>query len=73
VKKDRRDGSMAMKMNRNLQLTGVKRWGGYLQDKTETWNQGGTQESIGVTLAVTHYIGDTEPEEATPYIQTVER
>jgi hypothetical protein len=27
VGKDRRDGKMAMKMNGNLQLTGVKRWG----------------------------------------------
>jgi hypothetical protein len=28
------------------------------------------QESIGVTLAVTHYIGDMEPEESTSFSQT---
>ena len=27
------------------------------------------QESMGVTLAMTHYIGDMEPEEATSCIQ----
>ena len=31
----------------------------------ETWDRGGTQESIGVTLAVTHNIGDMKPEEST--------
>ena len=45
------------------------RWG-HLQDETETWDKGGTQESMGVTLAVTHYIGDMEPQEATSCIQT---
>ena len=49
----------------------VRRWRGvvcvwgHLQDETETWDKGGTQESMGVTLAVTHSIGDMEPEEAT--------
>ena len=43
---------------------------GHLQEETETWDKGGTQESMGVTLAVTHYIGDMEPEEATFCIQT---
>ena len=38
---------------------------GHLQDKTEAWNKGGTQESMGVTLAVTYNIGNMEPEEAT--------
>lgn len=33
-------------------------------DKTETRHKG-TQESMGVTLAVTHYNGNVEPEEAT--------
>jgi hypothetical protein len=50
---------MAMKMNGNLQLTGVRRWG-YLQDKTKTWDKRAAQESVGMTLAVTHYIGDIE-------------
>ena len=34
-------------------------------DETETWDKGGTQDSVRVTLAVTHYTGDMEPEEAT--------
>ena len=38
---------------------------GHLQDETETWDKGGAQESMWVTLAVTHYIWDMEPEEAT--------
>ena len=38
---------------------------GNLQDKTETWDKGSTQESLEVILAVTHYIGDMEPEVAT--------
>ena len=37
--------------------------------ETETWDKGGTQESMGVTLAVTHSIGDMEPEEATSFSQ----
>jgi hypothetical protein len=36
---------------------------GHLQ--TETWDSGGTHDSMGITLAVTHSIGDMEPEEAT--------
>ena len=44
--------------------------GGHLQDKTETWDKEGTQESVWVTLAETHYIMDMEPEEATYYSQT---
>jgi hypothetical protein len=37
----------------------------HLQDQIETWDKGGSQNSIRVTLAVTHYIGDMEPEKAT--------
>ena len=55
---------MAKKMNGNLQLTILRR-SGHLQDKTETWDKGGAQESMGVTLAVTHSIGDMKPEKAT--------
>ena len=33
--------------------------------QSETWDKRGTQETMGVILAVTHYIGDMEPEEAT--------
>jgi hypothetical protein len=32
---------------------------------TKTWDDGGAQELMRVTLAVTHNIGDKEPEEAT--------
>jgi hypothetical protein len=57
---------MAMKMSRNLQLTGVRKWEGWLhlQGKTETWDKAGSQESITVTLAVTHYTEDMQPEES---------
>jgi hypothetical protein len=37
---------------------------GHLQDETETWDKGGTQESMGVTLTVTHNVGGLEHEEA---------
>ena len=33
--------------------------------KTETWDKGSTQESMGVSLAMTHYIENVEPEDAT--------
>jgi hypothetical protein len=60
---------MAMRMNGNLQLTVkvicVGGRGVQLQDETETWDKRGTQESMGMTLAVTHGIGVMEPEEAT--------
>lgn len=42
---------------------------GHLQDKTETWDKGGTQESMRVTLAMTHSIGDMGPEKTTSYNQ----
>ena len=34
--------------------------GRHLQDVTETWGKGGAQESMGVTLAATHSIGNKE-------------
>jgi hypothetical protein len=43
----------------------VRRWRGHLQEETETREKGGTQESVGVILVVTHYIRDMKPEEAT--------
>ena len=48
---------MAMKMNGNLQLAGVRGWGRTSQDEAETWDRGGTQESVEVTLAVIHTSG----------------
>ena len=59
---------MVMKMYGNLN------WdedvgGGHLQDEIETWDKGGVQESMGVTLAVTH-TEDMEPEEAASCSQT---
>jgi hypothetical protein len=36
---------------------GVRRRGD-LQDKTKTWDKGGAQKSMRVTLAVTNSIGD---------------
>lgn len=46
---------MAIKMNGDLQLKGMRRWG-HLQNKTETWYKGGVQESVGMSLTMTHYI-----------------
>ena len=37
---------------------------GHLQDETETQDKGGSQESMGLILAVTQNTGDMEPEEA---------
>ena len=42
VGRDRRDGQMAMRMNGNLQLTELGD-----EDKTETWDKGGSQELMG--------------------------
>lgn len=41
----------------------VESWG------PETWDGGGFQESVDMTLAKTHSSGDMEPEEATSYTQ----
>ena len=50
--------------------TGGSRSGmGHLQAKTETWDKGGVEESVGVILTVTHYIENMEPEEAAFYSQ----
>ena len=38
---------------------------GHLEDVPEAWDRVGVQELVGVTLGVTHSIGDMEPEEAT--------
>lgn len=47
------DVQMAMNMNENMKLAGVENMGaGHLENETETWERGGTQESIGVTLSV---------------------
>ena len=57
---------MTIRINGNLQPMGWE-GRGHHQEETETWDKGGTQESMGVTLAVTHYIEDIEPEEVTFY------
>jgi hypothetical protein len=56
-----------MTINRNLQL--VVGGGGYLQDKMNTKDKGRINESIRVTLVVSGYIRDKEPEGATSCIQ----
>jgi len=53
-----------MRMNGNLQLDCGSVWGISRRDR-DTWEKGGTQESNGVFLSVTHYTGDVEPEETT--------
>ena len=60
---------MAMRMNGNLQLTGLGRWE-HLQEETETWGKRGSQESIWVTVSVTGSIWNIGVEEATSYNQT---
>ena len=59
---------MAMRMNVNLQLAGYDSGSGgvgHLKDMEETYDKGGSQESMGVTLAVTYSSGDMKLEEAT--------
>ena len=48
-----------------------KGWEGgwYLEDMLETWEGGGSQESMEIILAETHSSGDMEPEEATSQSQ----
>jgi hypothetical protein len=54
-------------MNVNLQLMGWIDAGEHLvENLTEIWDRVGTQESVGLTLAITHHnIGHMEVEEAT--------
>ena len=48
----------------------MRGWG-HLHDEAETQNKGDSQESMGgVTLAITHNIGDMEPEVASSCSQT---
>ena len=42
------------------------RWG-HFEDVTETRDGGTTQESVGMTVTVTHSIGAVEPEETISY------
>jgi hypothetical protein len=44
--------------------------GGHVQEKTENWDKGRTQEVIGVNVTVTHWLRDMEPEEVTSWGQT---
>jgi hypothetical protein len=55
-----------MSMNGNMHLMGLGGWGvgEHLQEETD-WDKGGTQESMGVTLALTQSIGNLKLEEAT--------
>jgi hypothetical protein len=55
---------MAMKINGNLQLIGVRTLGAF-PGREVAWDKGGIQESVGVILAVIHYTGDMEHEQAT--------
>ena len=63
--KNNMDGQMAMRMNRNLQLTGLGKR--EASAKYRDLVKGGTQESMVESLAASHSIGDMEPEEATFY------
>ena len=61
VGRDRKDGKMAMRMNRHLQLTEVGRWG----------SSGGHARVLGWEgiQTVTHSIGDVKHEVVTSYRQ----
>ena len=41
----------------------------YLQEEKDAWIKGATQESVGVSLAVTHSTGNMKPESGTSYSQ----
>jgi hypothetical protein len=64
IKKNMIKGVMLMKINRNLQLM-VYGDGGYLQDEIDTRDKGRINESFGVILVVSGYIGDMDPEGVT--------
>jgi hypothetical protein len=51
---------MTMRMNRNLQQMRGRRAS---PGKSQTWDTGGTQESMGTFLIVTHRTVDIEPRE----------
>jgi hypothetical protein len=62
-----RTGDMSRLPREWMEIWNRWEWGcgGHLKDVTETWDRGGTQESMVVTLAMTHSIGDTELKETT--------
>ena len=62
VGKDRRDGQMAVRMNGNTQLAGWEHRLG-ISKMIETMGKRDTQETMGVSLDVTHSIGDVESQE----------
>ena len=68
IKKNMIEGLMLMKINRNLQLMVVGD-GRYLQDKIGTRYKGRINESLGVILDVSGYIGDMDSEGVTSCIQ----
>ena len=49
-----------------MEICNWQGWEGrdHLQEETETWDKGGAQESMEVSLAVTYSFGDMEPKEA---------
>ena len=58
---------MVTNMNGNLQLMGEKEGEIYRKRKKKKhWDKGGTQESVGVTLAVSHEIGVWNLERPSP-------
>lgn len=64
VGRDRCETQRARRMYENLQLLGVE-GGRNLLKAPETWDGGGSQESMQVTLARMLNSEDMEPEEAT--------
>ena len=61
VGKDRRKWLDGHENEWQSAIDGGEEEGRHLLDETETWDKGGTQESMGVILAMTHSIGDMGP------------
>lgn len=60
-------GEKAIGLGEWLEICSWSRCGGcrHLEDMSETWDEGGYLESMGVILAETHSNRDMEPEEFT--------
>jgi hypothetical protein len=66
VGRDKIDGHM--RMNRSLKLAGLGD-GAHLENVPDTWDRGGAQESLGMTLSTILSICDMETEESTSFTQ----
>ena len=65
---DRREAQRARRMNENMQLSWKGVWGNW--KVPETWDGGGSKDSMCVTLAEITNSRNVEPEETTSSSQT---